>query len=211
MTRDYLTLGDILAIHADQITTYGGAGGIRDQAQAPFNWAAFLSPLCTSPGLVTPDIGTAPRLLCIRTHQQARHRYNSRPWSLGMRTIGRRPHVIVSPRLCVSVHRHRVGHGGVGTPVDGGVPRRVRVVRRAEAQAMSKLARTVSEPANPLNGRSDHRSAVGVLVSGASVSRCAGLRLLISTGRSTNRLVPPSAQCAGRGAPTGSGRRRWAA
>ena len=28
--RDYLTLGDVLAIHADQITTYGGAAGTRD-------------------------------------------------------------------------------------------------------------------------------------------------------------------------------------
>ena len=33
MTRDYLTLGDILAIHADQIATYGGAAGIRDPGQ----------------------------------------------------------------------------------------------------------------------------------------------------------------------------------
>ena len=31
--RDYLTLGDVLAIHADQITTYGGAAGIRDPGQ----------------------------------------------------------------------------------------------------------------------------------------------------------------------------------
>lgn len=31
--RDYLTLGDVLAIHADQITTYGGAAGIRDHGQ----------------------------------------------------------------------------------------------------------------------------------------------------------------------------------
>ena len=30
MTRDYLTLADVLAIHADQITTYGGAEGVRD-------------------------------------------------------------------------------------------------------------------------------------------------------------------------------------
>ncbi len=33
MKRDYLTLGDVLAIHADQIATYGGAGGIRDPGQ----------------------------------------------------------------------------------------------------------------------------------------------------------------------------------
>lgn len=31
--RDYLTLADVLAIHADQITTYGGATGIRDPGQ----------------------------------------------------------------------------------------------------------------------------------------------------------------------------------
>ena len=31
--RDYLTLGDVLAIHADQIATYGGASGIRDPGQ----------------------------------------------------------------------------------------------------------------------------------------------------------------------------------
>ena len=31
--RDYLTLGDVLAIHADQITTYGGAAGVRDPGQ----------------------------------------------------------------------------------------------------------------------------------------------------------------------------------
>ena len=31
--RDYLTLGDVLAIHADQIATYGGAAGIRDPGQ----------------------------------------------------------------------------------------------------------------------------------------------------------------------------------
>ena len=31
--RDYLTLGDVLAIHADQITTYGGSAGIRDPGQ----------------------------------------------------------------------------------------------------------------------------------------------------------------------------------
>ena len=30
MTRDYLTLADVLAIHADQIATYGGAEGVRD-------------------------------------------------------------------------------------------------------------------------------------------------------------------------------------
>ena len=33
MTRDYLTLGDVLAIHADQIETYGGAAGARDPGQ----------------------------------------------------------------------------------------------------------------------------------------------------------------------------------
>ena len=33
MTRDYLTLGDVLAIHADQVTTYGGVDGIRDPGQ----------------------------------------------------------------------------------------------------------------------------------------------------------------------------------
>ena len=33
MTRDYLTLGDVLAIHADQIETYGGSPGIRDPGQ----------------------------------------------------------------------------------------------------------------------------------------------------------------------------------
>ena len=33
MTRDHLTLGDILAIHADQIATYGGAEGVRDPGQ----------------------------------------------------------------------------------------------------------------------------------------------------------------------------------
>ena len=33
MTRDYLTLGDVLAIHADQIETYGGAAGVRDRGQ----------------------------------------------------------------------------------------------------------------------------------------------------------------------------------
>ncbi len=31
--RDHLTLGDVLAIHADQIATYGGASGIRDPGQ----------------------------------------------------------------------------------------------------------------------------------------------------------------------------------
>lgn len=30
MSRDYLTVADVLAIHADQIATYGGAGGVRD-------------------------------------------------------------------------------------------------------------------------------------------------------------------------------------
>ena len=33
MTRDYLTLADVLAIHADQIATYGGAEGLRDPGQ----------------------------------------------------------------------------------------------------------------------------------------------------------------------------------
>ena len=33
MTRDYLTLGDVLAIHSDQVATYGGAAGIRDPGQ----------------------------------------------------------------------------------------------------------------------------------------------------------------------------------
>ena len=33
MTRDYLTLADVLAIHADQIATYGGAAGVRDAGQ----------------------------------------------------------------------------------------------------------------------------------------------------------------------------------
>lgn len=28
--RDYLTLADVLAIHADQIARYGGADGVRD-------------------------------------------------------------------------------------------------------------------------------------------------------------------------------------
>lgn len=31
--RDYLTLADVLAIHADQIETYGGAEGLRDPGQ----------------------------------------------------------------------------------------------------------------------------------------------------------------------------------
>ena len=33
MTRDYLTLADVLAIHADQIAVYGGAAGLRDPGQ----------------------------------------------------------------------------------------------------------------------------------------------------------------------------------
>ena len=33
MTRDYLTVADALAIHADQIATYGGAEGVRDPGQ----------------------------------------------------------------------------------------------------------------------------------------------------------------------------------
>ena len=33
MTRDYLTLADVLAIHADQIAVYGGAEGVRDPGQ----------------------------------------------------------------------------------------------------------------------------------------------------------------------------------
>ena len=33
MTRDYLTLADVLAIHADQIAVYGGADGLRDPGQ----------------------------------------------------------------------------------------------------------------------------------------------------------------------------------
>ena len=33
MTRDYLTVADVLAIHADQIETYGGAEGVRDPGQ----------------------------------------------------------------------------------------------------------------------------------------------------------------------------------
>ncbi len=31
--RDYLTRADVLAIHADQIATYGGAAGLRDPGQ----------------------------------------------------------------------------------------------------------------------------------------------------------------------------------
>ena len=33
MTRDYLTLADVLAIHTDQIATYGGSEGVRDPGQ----------------------------------------------------------------------------------------------------------------------------------------------------------------------------------
>jgi death-on-curing protein len=33
VSRDYLTLADVLAIHADQLATYGGADGIRDPGQ----------------------------------------------------------------------------------------------------------------------------------------------------------------------------------
>ena len=33
MKRDYLTLADVLAIHADQIAQYGGAYGVRDVGQ----------------------------------------------------------------------------------------------------------------------------------------------------------------------------------
>ena len=33
MTRDYLTVADVLAIHAEQIATYGGAEGVRDPGQ----------------------------------------------------------------------------------------------------------------------------------------------------------------------------------
>ena len=33
MTRDYLTLADVLDIHADQIAVYGGAAGLRDPGQ----------------------------------------------------------------------------------------------------------------------------------------------------------------------------------
>jgi death-on-curing protein len=31
--RDYLTLADVLAIHADQVETYGGSDGVRDFGQ----------------------------------------------------------------------------------------------------------------------------------------------------------------------------------
>lgn len=33
MTRDYLTVADVLAMHADQIATYGGSDGLRDPGQ----------------------------------------------------------------------------------------------------------------------------------------------------------------------------------
>jgi len=33
MSRDYLTVADVLAIHDDQIATYGGSTGIRDPGQ----------------------------------------------------------------------------------------------------------------------------------------------------------------------------------
>ena len=33
MTRDYLTLADVIDIHADQIAVYGGAAGLRDPGQ----------------------------------------------------------------------------------------------------------------------------------------------------------------------------------
>ena len=33
MTRDYLQMADVLAIHADQVETYGGAQGVRDAGQ----------------------------------------------------------------------------------------------------------------------------------------------------------------------------------
>lgn len=33
MTTDYLTLADVIAIHADQIDVYGGSNGIRDLGQ----------------------------------------------------------------------------------------------------------------------------------------------------------------------------------
>lgn len=33
MSRDYLTIADVLAIHADQVAIYGGAEGIRDPGQ----------------------------------------------------------------------------------------------------------------------------------------------------------------------------------
>ena len=41
MKRDYLTLADVLAIHADQIAKYGGAYGVRDAGQLE---AALLRP-----------------------------------------------------------------------------------------------------------------------------------------------------------------------
>ena len=33
MSFDYLTLDEVLAIHADQIETYGGSHGVRDWGQ----------------------------------------------------------------------------------------------------------------------------------------------------------------------------------
>lgn len=33
MSRDYLTVADVLAIHGDQITRFGGADGLRDPGQ----------------------------------------------------------------------------------------------------------------------------------------------------------------------------------
>lgn len=33
MTRDYLQMADVLAIHADQVEVYGGAQGVRDAGQ----------------------------------------------------------------------------------------------------------------------------------------------------------------------------------
>jgi len=33
MTRDYLNMADVLAIHADQIDVYGGTHGVRDAGQ----------------------------------------------------------------------------------------------------------------------------------------------------------------------------------
>ncbi len=33
MTTDYLTVADVLAIHADQVAIYGGAEGLRDAGQ----------------------------------------------------------------------------------------------------------------------------------------------------------------------------------
>ncbi len=33
MSRDYLTMADVLAIHADQIRQFGGSAGIRDAGQ----------------------------------------------------------------------------------------------------------------------------------------------------------------------------------